>query len=92
MGYDSVKEYFSSLDITTVYGFYAFNTIISVRERFDNLQRLRFLQQYKKRNRTKLNMESIELIKLYSKKPLYIGSKLYSSLPENTQHKKHSFA
>uniref|UniRef100_A0A1B6F213 Reverse transcriptase domain-containing protein n=1 Tax=Cuerna arida TaxID=1464854 RepID=A0A1B6F213_9HEMI len=81
----SVKEHFSSLNIMTVYGIYVFETILSLKSKFNDLNLVGDNHNYSTRKRGDIALNSHRL-QLYTKKPTYIGSKFYNKLPQHIRN------
>lgn len=80
----SAKEHFKSENIMTVYGMYVFETILSIKDRLNEMERIGDNHNYSTRNRENLATCSHNL-QLFEKKPKYAGSKFYNKLPKEIQ-------
>uniref|UniRef100_A0A1B6LNH8 Reverse transcriptase domain-containing protein n=1 Tax=Graphocephala atropunctata TaxID=36148 RepID=A0A1B6LNH8_9HEMI len=76
----SVKEYFSQLDILTVYDRYIFECILCVKNQFHNLNFRSTYHTHNTRNRNEINLTQHNL-SFFTKKATYMGSKFFNHLP-----------
>jgi hypothetical protein len=77
---DSVKEYFSKLEILTVYSLYILETVMLVRFNSEHLPKLGSNHNYFTRNRNQLLIPKHNL-EFYSKKPTSAGIKFLKKVP-----------
>lgn len=76
----SVKEYFKTLKILTVYGQYIFDTILVFKNRYIKPDQIIQLHPYNTRHRNNI-IPTHHNLEIYKKKPVYAGAKFFKKLP-----------